>query len=162
MNPRKILMVLACALALRAEGGMVRITGVENGRTLLAGTERVELAGVAVTDERAAKTMLEWTVVGRWVLLEKSGTAHFVYRSPDALFVNRELVLRGFARATLQEVDPPSTLAVTYLGTIDPIDPAPPAAAAAPPPAKTARGSGSGSGSSRHSSGERRSSRRRR
>jgi hypothetical protein len=43
---------------------------------------------------------------------------YFVYRSPDALFVNRELVLRGFARATLPEVEPAQHVIVTYLGTM--------------------------------------------
>jgi len=130
---------------------MVRVTGIEDAHTIVvedAGIrQRVTLGGVVITDAGAAKTLLEWTLVSRWVMLEQRGSAYFVYRSPDALFVNRELVARGYARASMQEVEPETHLIVTYLGVIDP--PAvrrpsekkvPPKAAVRPAPA---RGSGS-------------------
>jgi hypothetical protein len=162
MNTRTILMVLLCALALRAEGEMVRVTGVADGRTVLAGERRIALAGVTITDEKSAKTLLEWTVVSRWVMVEAAPGGHLVYRSPDALFLNRELVLRGFARATLPEIEPASTLIVTYLGTINPTDPSPsarlgmtPAAAEPPPRVRTAPADGSGSATRSRSSSSR-------
>lgn len=123
MNPKSTLLILTLFIALRAEGAMVRVTAVENGRTLLVERngkpERVTLAGVAITDEASARTMLEWTLVSRWVSLEETSGGHFVYRSPDALFANRELVLRRFARATLPGIEPVSHVPVTYLGTLD-------------------------------------------
>ncbi|HEY0156231.1 MAG TPA: hypothetical protein VGF28_02975 [Thermoanaerobaculia bacterium] len=150
-------MVLLCALALRAEGEMVRVTGVADGRTLLAGERRIALAGVTITDEGSARTLLEWTVVSRWVLVEAAPGGHLVYRSPDALFVNRELVLRGFAKATLPQIEPASTLIVTYLGTLNPSSPAPP-----PPAVRTTPADGNGSGTrSRSTSAPRRRYRRR-
>jgi hypothetical protein len=157
MNIRTISMVLLCALALRAEGEMVRVTGVADGRTLLAGERRIALAGVTITDEGSARTLLEWTVVSRWVLVEAAPGGHLVYRSPDALFVNRELVLRGFAKATLPQIEPASTLIVTYLGTLNPSSPAPP-----PPAVRTTPADGNGSGTrSRSTSAPRRRYRRR-
>jgi hypothetical protein len=123
MNYRHILLIVTLFIALRAEGAMVRVTAVENGRTLVVErngkTERVTLAGVTITDETSARTMLEWTLTSRWVSLEETAGGQLVYRSPDALFVNRELVLRGFARATLPGIEPTSHVPVTYLGTLD-------------------------------------------
>jgi hypothetical protein len=129
MNIRHILLILTLFIALRAEGAMVRVTAVENSRTLVVDrngkAERVTLAGVAITDDASARALLEWTLVSRWVSLEETSGGHFVYRSPDALFVNRELVLRRFARATLPDIEPVSHVAVTYLGTLDLPAPAP-------------------------------------
>jgi hypothetical protein len=151
MNIRTMAMGLVCALALGADAAMVRVTAVADGRTLLAGERRIALAGVAVTDEKGARTLLEWTVVSRWVMVEEAAGGYLVYRSPDALFVNRELVTRGFARATLPDIEPASTLIVTYLGTINP-----PAAAAPPAPeVRTESASGSGSGRRSRSSSSR-------
>jgi hypothetical protein len=123
MNTRHILLIVTLFIALRAEGAMVRVTAVENARTLVVErngkAERLTLAGVAITDEASARAMLEWTLVSRWVSLEEASGGYFVYRSPDALFVNRELVLRSFARATLPGIEPVSHVPVTYLGTLD-------------------------------------------
>lgn len=159
MNYRSILLILMCLFALRAEGAMVRVSAVENGRTLVVDhkgkSERVILAGVVITDEAGARAMLEWTLVSRWVSLEQASGGQLVYRSPDALFVNRELVARGFARATLPAVDPPSTVPVTYLGTLN-LPGTRPAVRAAP-----AKGSGSGPSSRRRASPSPRPRRRR-
>jgi hypothetical protein len=100
---------------------MTRVTSVRDGRTILVdGSTEVRLAGVEVTDELHARELLRWTVNGSWVLIERlpDGTA-LVYRSPDALFVNRELVLRGFARATLPGIEPEQRIAATYHGTVN-------------------------------------------
>jgi hypothetical protein len=148
MNIRKIVLIFSFVVALRADAAMVRVVAVLDGRTLAverAGVrEQLTLAGVAIADEKGARTMLEWTLVSRWISLEEAPGGVLAYRSPDALFVNRELVLRGYARATLPVVEPQTHVPVTYLGTLDLPGPRP-AAAAAGPRVRTERGSGSGS-----------------
>ena len=120
-------------VALYARGGMVRVVSVDDARTLTVEQdgrrERIRLAGIEVVDQARAAELLRWTVGTSWVLIEPHASGgHLVWRSPDALFVNRELVLRGYARATAFDVAPPSTLNVTYLGQFDP-----PLTAADPP-----------------------------
>jgi hypothetical protein len=123
MRNRIILLAVVFVAALRAEGAMVRVVGIEDARTLVVerngNRERVTLAGVAIVDEAQAKTMLEWTLASSWISVEKTENGVLAYRSPDALFVNRELVTRGFARATLPGIEPTSHVAVTYLGTLN-------------------------------------------
>jgi hypothetical protein len=132
---------------------MVRVLGVDDGRTLVvesAGeTVTVKLAGIVLTDDGGARALLEWTLVSHWVMLEPQPDGGvFVYRSPDALFVNRELVARGFARATLPSIEQQQHVVVTYLGTLSPYDPGPPLTRAAPrkaaPKTPAVRGNGSG------------------
>lgn len=110
--------------ALCAEAAMVRVVAIENGRTITIddrGTRvSVRLAGVAITDELRARELLRWTLADAWVMLERSGEDVLVYRSPDALFINRELVLRGCARATLAGIEPDNRPVVTYLGELNP------------------------------------------
>lgn len=123
MKVRTFLLAVVCVLAVRAEGAMVRVKEVVDARTLLVerngNEERVTLAGIAITDDAEARALLEATLVAQWVSLEKVSGGQFVYRSPDALFVNRELVTRGFARATVEDVEPPHTVAMTYLGQLN-------------------------------------------
>ena len=103
---------------------MVRVVAIEDGRTITvdrAGTRaRIPLAGVQITDDARARELLKWTALETWVMLEPAEGGEFlVYRSPDALLLNRELVVRGYARSTLAALDaqlrPPSR----YLGEID-------------------------------------------
>ena len=138
---------------------MVRVVSVEDGRTLLIERggrtaaepvrERIHLAGVAILDEPAAHALLEWTLASNaWILLEEQpGGGHLVYRSPDALFLNRELVLRGYARATLPGIEPVSHVPVTYLGTYNPLA----LPAATPRAVRSGSATGTGSGSGRRS-----------
>jgi hypothetical protein len=119
---------------------MLRVVGASDGRTLLV--ERggaavpIKLAGISIVDEPGAREMLRWTLASSWVLLDEQPNGEYLaYRSPDALFLNRELVLRGFAKATLPSVEPPSNVTVTYLGTMY---------APAAPPARTRAASGNG------------------
>src|SRR5687767_10960224 len=98
----RIFYILIClAIALPAEAVMVRVVGIVDGRTIevdRGGTrEPVTLAGIAVTDALRAQELLRWTIGASWVMLETApgGEGVMMYRSPDALFVNRELVLRG-------------------------------------------------------------------
>jgi hypothetical protein len=149
MRNRIILLVLSLFFALRVEGAMVRVTGVANGRSIIVERhgkpETITLAGVAILDETSAQAMLQWTLTNAWVSLEAKGGGYLVYRSPDALFINRELVTRGFARATLPEIPPHQHVVITYLGTLHPM---PKGVAASPEPSTRTpaprRGTGSG------------------
>ena len=150
-------MVLLVVAALRAESTMVRVVAIEDGQTITvdrSGTrERVRLAGVEVTNDAAARELLRWTAGEAWVMLEPAGSGGFlVYRSPDALLLNRELVLRGFARATLPATAPELRAPSRYLGVIDP-----PSTPQSKPPAKVSEGrrQKTDSGTSRRSSAPR-------
>ena len=117
--------ILILLFAVRAEAAMVRVLAIENARTLTVADQngnrfRVILAGIAITDELRARELLRWTVGSAWVMLESRGGEVLAYRSPDALFINRELVLRGYARATLPGIAPAYHLDVTYLGQLEP------------------------------------------
>ena len=157
-----IALVMSLFINGAASAAMVRVIGVEDAHTIVVEDRgravRVTLAGVAITDASAAKSLLEWTLASQWVLLEQNGGGHLVYRSPDALFVNRELVLRGYAKATLHEVEPETHVIVTYLGVVSPgaektVAPKPAKVKAAPKTTsvRPGRARGSGSGTSRRS-----------
>jgi hypothetical protein len=159
MNFRIALFILSLCIATSIEAAMVRVIAVEDGRTLVIektsataqpARERIHLAGIALVDEPAARALLQWTLASNaWVLVEEQpGGGHLVYRSPDAMFLNRELVLRGYARATLPGIEPESHVPVTYLGTYNPatLPTAVPPRAARGVRSGSATGSGSGSG----------------
>lgn len=76
----------------------------------------VRLAGVEITDARNAFALLSWTLKDTWVLVENG----MIYRSPDALLVNRELVVRGFARSTAPETSVIGNTRGVYLGEAAP------------------------------------------
>jgi len=178
----RIIYILIClAIALPAEAAMVRVVGVVDGKTIdveSGGTrQRLTLAGISLTDPLRAHELLRWTVGMFWVMVETApgGNGVLVYRSPDALFVNRELVLRGYAKATLPGIEPDHRLSVTYLGELDQPDLRPergvtadrkrtysdtsrrsPAQPRRPAPAGRASGSGRRSGPSARSSEPRR------
>ena len=104
---------------------MVRVVAIEDGRTIVverAGVrETVRLAGVTITDDARARELLRWTAGEAWVMLEAAAGGEFlVYRSPDALMLNRELVARGFARATLPGVQVDLRAPSRYLGEWNP------------------------------------------
>jgi len=118
-------LIFSLMAAVCAHAGMVRVVSVDGARVLTieenGRRERIELAGVEIVNEARAAELLRWTVGNAWVLVEKhSSGGHLVWRSPDALFVNRELVLRGYARATAFGIEPESNLRMTYLGQFDP------------------------------------------
>lgn len=102
---------------------MLRVTAIQDGRTIVvdaAGkSEMLRLAGVEITDEVRARELLRWTVGSSWVMAERSGDGWRVWRSPDALFINAELVLRGFARPTQPGIAQPPQAMVTYLGELN-------------------------------------------
>jgi endonuclease YncB( thermonuclease family) len=88
---------------------MVRAVRAVDGTTLEiddAGSRRtIRLAGVEVPPgyspqsapyQRLAADALTRAVAGRWVMVEEDGGAGaYVYRSPDAWFVNREMIRLG-------------------------------------------------------------------
>lgn len=119
------LLFLVFFLSSPCDAGMLRVVSIDDGRTVTVESggvrERVKLAGVAITDELAARELLRWTLLERWILLERdAGGGVRLWRSPDALFVNRELVARGYAKATAPGIAAENTPVVTYLGTLNP------------------------------------------
>ena len=122
---KQIILTLGILLSIRVDAAMVHVVDVADGQTIVVerngSRESIRLAGIAIVDEVRAHDLLRWNVVSSWVLLEPhAGGGHLAFRSPDALFVNRELVVRGYARATAHGIEPERNLAVTYLGIIDP------------------------------------------
>lgn len=114
---------------------MARVSAIKNGNTLIIdGGAELRLAGIEITNDGAARELLRWSLGTSWVMVERmaDGTA-LVYRSPDAMFINRELVLRGYARATLPGIEPSDRINVTYLGVVDPGPRAPATASRAAP-----------------------------
>ena len=150
--------LITLLVSLRLDAAMVRVTGVTDGQTLVV--ERggvavpVKLAGIQVVDDQGARSLLRWSIGTSWVMLdEQPDGRYFVYRSPDALFLNRELVARGFARAKLPAIEPQTHVVVTYLGTLY---------APGPPPARNPAVTGTGSARSSRNPARPSPSRRRR
>lgn len=159
MKLRLTLLLFVCSLiAVAADAAMVRVVHVQDARTIVVedrGTRStVTLAGIEITDPVGARTLLEWTLASSFVMVEARPGGFLVYRSPDVLMINRELVLRGYARATLTEVLPPQHVAVTFLGTLDLGVPSRTAGSAGK--GKVSSGTGSGSGRSARPSAPRR------
>lgn len=126
MTHKIIVLVISLCIGWNAEATMLRVISVDDAHTITierdGARERLRLGGVEILDETRALDLLRWTLDSRWVMVEPAANGdHLVWRSPDALFINRELVVRGYARATLAAVAPESTLVVTYLGPYDPI-----------------------------------------
>ena len=99
----KSLGLLAClfAFCLPASAGMSRVVAVIDSRTIVVEADgarsTVALKGVAVAaeEETAAADFLRRLVSGSWVLVEQGD----VYRSPDALYVNAEMIRRAWRTA---------------------------------------------------------------
>jgi len=92
---------------------MARFSKVIDSRTIVVeragGTEVVHLTNVAVpaADEQAARDYLTEKLTGSYVYVENGN----VYRSPDALFINRELAYGAYASSSVKmrvfgELDP--------------------------------------------------------
>ena len=122
---QNLIILISLSICISADAAMLRVVGVQDGRTILIERgdrqETMVLGGVEIIDEARAHDLLKWTLDSAWVLLERTPAGEvLVYRTPDALFINRELVRRGYARATLREVAPELRLNITYLGEVDP------------------------------------------
>jgi hypothetical protein len=110
---------LLSLLALPALAGpMSRVVAIVDSHTLVVenGSARttVQLTGVALPPdaETHAIEFLNAEVLNRWVLVETSANGTFVYRSPDALSINRAVAATW--------TDGPSQHIATILGTSAP------------------------------------------
>jgi len=92
---------------------MARFSKVIDSRTIvverIGGSEVVHLTNVVIPaeDEQAARDYLTEKLTGSYVYVENGN----VYRSPDALFINRELAYGAYASSALKmrvfgEIDP--------------------------------------------------------
>lgn len=158
-----ILLAVVCLIHTEVRAGveMARVTGIVDGRTIRVSTggrtEQIRLSGLRIVDEIRARDLLTWTIGDSWVMLEcGSERTCRVYRSPDALFVNRELVNREYAHPTEPGIASPSSISVTYVGVVNPSGPQAGSSAASSSP-RVSKGSGAqtGSGKGRRSRGSR-------
>jgi len=100
---------------------MARFVRVTDSRTIVIAhvggpEEVVHLANVEIpaADEVAARAFIQQSLAGTFVYVEQGN----VYRSPDALFINRELAYRAYATPGLK---------MFYLGEVNPAPNAQPA-----------------------------------
>ena len=92
-------------------------------------SSEVRLTGIEITDPTKAFAYLTWTIGSSWVMVEDGR----VYRSPDALLINDDLVRKGYARSTSATLV--TQTPAVYLGELDPER----AAKSRPPRAKAAK-----------------------
>jgi hypothetical protein len=95
------ILILTTAAAFGAT--MVRVTGVKDARTLIvdrAGVPAVLKLGDVIIppgEEASAVEYLRTKVVERYVMVESNARGEaYIYRSPDALFINGELLRRAY------------------------------------------------------------------
>jgi hypothetical protein len=117
MKVRLAIITAVFAVSVQA-APMVRVVRVAGPSTIVVVRDNVQtevkLTGIEITDPQNAMAFLTWTLGSSWVMVEDGK----VYRSPDAMFINGELVRKGFARAVTASIpDPPNT--AVYLGELD-------------------------------------------
>ena len=116
---------------------MVRVVRIADASTIVVERDGVQspvpLAGIEITDHDHAIAFLTWTIGSSWVMIDNGQ----VYRSPDALLINAELVKKGYARFT-SPVAPGDHTRIVYLGELD-LGPRPAARAPASTPTRRAR-----------------------
>lgn len=116
-------LVLA-SISVQASSEMCRVVAVDDRAAITAECrghrEVLALSGIETTDRFAASELLRWTVGNGWVMVERHADGVQLYRSPDGMFVNRELVLRGYARAIAPGIEPAPTTQAVYLGEVNP------------------------------------------
>ncbi len=97
---------------------MYRVVRVSGPSTIVVIRDNVQtevaLAGIEIIDPHNAMAFLSWTVGSSWVMIENGQ----VYRSPDAMLINAELVKKGFARPTAA-LAPASHTNAVYLGELN-------------------------------------------
>ena len=94
---------------------MVRVVDVANAPSIVVEHDGVRsqivLSGIEITDPANAIAFLTWSLQSSWVMIENGQ----VYRSPDGMLINAELVRKGYARG-LTSADHVQTI---YLGELD-------------------------------------------
>jgi hypothetical protein len=110
-----VLLFLACSVH---ASPMLRVISVKNARTLIVDNRGVAAeitlgqVVIAPAEEEAAAAYLRNTLTGAWVMVETDVRGEsYVYRSPDALFINGELSRRAFLGSSVQ---------MTYVGDVMP------------------------------------------
>lgn len=98
---------------------MLRVVAVKDARTIVVDNRGVAtdvtLAQVIVPphEEEAAAAYLRQSLVNSWVMIESDARGGaFVYRSPDAMFVNGAIAQRVYASG--------GGVAMTYVGEVTP------------------------------------------
>jgi hypothetical protein len=89
-------MFVFCLFTVPINAGMVRVARVIDSRTIvLDGGATVRLHGVDIppADEAIAAAYLRSILGNSWVLVEYGGD---VYRSPDALYVNGQMIMHAY------------------------------------------------------------------
>jgi hypothetical protein len=98
---------------------MYRVIRVAGPSALIVERDNVQsevrLTGIEIIDAPRAVDYLTWTVGSSWVMVDKG----FVYRSPDALFINEELIRKGYARPGESSSLGSPRVPATYLGELD-------------------------------------------
>lgn len=120
-----LLTLVLSLTATTADARMLRVVSIEDAQTIVVNgmkSTRLVLAGVAITDPAGARAFLQSALRSAWITAEKRADGFLVWRSPDAMFINRELVSRGYARATSAEFAPPQHFTMTHLGNLYFID----------------------------------------
>lgn len=127
----RFMFVMAISVSLNA-APMVHVVRIAGPSSIVVEhdgvSSEVKLSGIEITDPTKALAYLSWTVGSSWVMVEDGR----VYRSPDALLINDDLVRKGFARSTSPALI--TRTPVVYLGELDPER----AAKSQPPRAKAA------------------------
>lgn len=131
----RFVVILLFAMSVEASP-MYRVTGIAGPSTIVVDRDgirsEVVLTGIEITDPRNAVGFLSWSLGSSWVMVEDGQ----VYRSPDGLLINAELVKKGFAR--FADGTAPTAHSAVYLGELD-LGPRPAVRAPARAPAPRAR-----------------------
>jgi hypothetical protein len=112
-----IFSILILSTAAASAAPMVRIVDVKDAQTIVVDRNgvaaEVRLAGVLVppAEQPLAVTWLRETLVWQWAMIENGPEGAYVYRSPDALYINGEIARRAYTNARTPMV---------YLGEVDP------------------------------------------
>ena len=129
----KLSLAFVFLFAVSVQAGMVRVLRVSGPSAIVVERDgspvEVRLTGIEITDPQNAVAYLTWTLQSSWVMVEDGR----VYRSPDALVINDELVRRGFARSTSASLV--AHTPAIYLGELNPE----PVKATAKQPARSAK-----------------------
>ena len=97
-----VLSTLVLSTAAAFASPMYRVVDVKDAQTLIIDRNgvaaEVRLAGVIVppSEQPAAVTYLRDTLAWHWAMVETGPDGAYVYRSPDALYINGEIARRAY------------------------------------------------------------------